>query len=438
MKIAIAGYDTEGKSSYAYFSSQTDADTGNPHELTILDRNTNIELPDGTDSVLGGKYLDGLDRFDLIVRTPGLKPGDIFAANPELSHSKITSQVNEFFQSSPTRNIIGVTGTKGKGTTSSLLTEMLRSTGKDVHLAGNIGVPALDLLPQLSADSWVVLELSSFQLIDLKFSPMIAVCLMVVPEHLNWHADMAEYKTAKQQLFVWQTFDDIAIYFNDSEHSHTIAAAGNGAKVPYYAPPGAIIDDGAISIGGQIICHTSELKLLGEHNWQNACAAVTAAWQVTHNTKALREALISFAGLPHRLEFVREKDGVKYYNDSFGTTPETAIVALRAFQEPKVIILGGSDKGADYGELAQAVKDSNVRRALLIGDQAGRIQDALQHIGYTNFESGGDSMAEIVTTAMAISEPGDVVLLSTGCASFGMFKNYKDRGEQFRAAVNKL
>lgn len=438
MKIAIAGFDTEGRSSYDFFSSQTDPSTGKPHDITILDQKPDLELPAGASRVLGDKYLENLDDYDLVVRTAGLMPRKLFKASPKLSPSKVTTQINEFFRASPTKNIIGVTGTKGKGTTSTLITQMLQAAGKDAHLAGNIGVPALDLLPKLTADSWVILELSSFQLIDVKFSPMIAVCLMVVPEHLNWHEDFAEYKTAKQQLFVWQTFDDIAIYFNASEHSHTIASAGNGAKVPYYAPPGAVIDNGAIAIGGQVICSTSELKLLGEHNWQNACAAVTAVWQVTHNTKALRDVLTSFAGLPHRLEFVRELDGVKYYDDSFGTTPETAIVAIQAFKEPKVVILGGSDKGADYAELAQAVKDGNVRRALLIGDQAGRIQDALQHIEFTDFESGGNSMAEIVTTAMAISEPGDVVLLSTGCASFGMFKNYKDRGEQFKAAVNKL
>jgi UDP-N-acetylmuramoylalanine--D-glutamate ligase len=431
MKIAIVGFDTEGRSSYKYFS-----DAG--HDVTILDQKTDLEVPDGADSVLGPKYLEDLDRFDVVVRTAGLPPRLMCEQNPQLTKSKITTQINEFFAASPTKNIIGVTGTKGKGTTSTLITKMLEAAGKDVHLAGNIGVPALDLLPDLTAESWVVLELSSFQLIDLKHSPMIGVCLMVAPEHLNWHADMAEYITAKQQLFVWQTFDDIAIYLNGNEYSTTIAGAGNGAKVPYFAPPGAIVNHGAITIGGQVICHTSELKLLGEHNWQNVCAAVTAVWQITHSVSALRGELSAFTGLPHRLELVREIDGVRYYDDSFGTTPETAIVAIQAFKEPKVVILGGSDKGADYGELADAVKNGNVRKAVLIGDQAGRIQAALDAAGFTDHTDGGDSMAEIVTTAYAASQPGDVVLLSTGCASFGMFKNYKDRAEQFVSAVKKL
>ncbi len=431
MKVAILGYDVEGRSSYDYY-------TGRGDEVTILDQDLAKIVPAGAASVLGDTYLDDLDRFDLIVRTAGLAPHLLFEKNPSLVKSKVTTQVNAFFEASPMKNIIGVTGTKGKGTTSTLITKMLEAAGKDVQLAGNIGVPALDLIPKLTADSWAVLELSSFQLIDLKYSPSIAVCLMVAPEHLNWHTDMAEYVTGKQQLFVWQTFDDIAIYYNDNEYSTTIASAGNGAKVPYFAPPGAVVDGGCISINGQIICHTKELKLLGQHNWQNACAAVTAAWQITHSVSALRSVLTSFSGLPHRLELVRELDGVAYYDDSFGTTPETAIVAVQSFTQPKVIILGGSDKGASYDELSRAVKAGNVRKVLLIGDQAARIQTALEAAHFTDFVAGGTTMDEIVAIARSTAQSGDVVLLSTGCASFDMFANYKKRGEQFKQSVADL
>ena len=261
---------------------------------------------------------------------------------------------------------------------------------------------------------------------------------MVVPEHLNWHKDMAEYITSKQQLFVWQTYDDIAIFYPDNEYSATIASAGNGAKAPYCENPGAVIVDGCITIGGQEICDVAELKLLGEHNWQNACAAVTTAWQITHSVAAIKSVLTSFDGLPHRLELVRELDGVAYYDDSFGTTPETAIVAMRAFSQPKVLILGGSDKGSDYTELAEAVYTSGVKKALLIGDQAAKIQTALQKAGFMDFDAGGEAMEHIVASARAAAADGDVVLLSTGCASFGMFENYKDRGDQFQKFVQSL
>ncbi|HVW23184.1 MAG TPA: UDP-N-acetylmuramoyl-L-alanine--D-glutamate ligase [Candidatus Saccharimonadales bacterium] len=431
MKIAIAGFDVEGRASYDYFLAQGE------HDITILDQNPLLAVPNGVPSVLGENYLDDLNRFDLIVRTPGLQPRRILNKNPEVT-GKITTQINEFMRVSPTRQIIGVTGTKGKGTTSTLIARMLEAAGKKVHLAGNIGVPALSLLSDIKADDWVVLELSSFQLIDLHLSPHIAVCLMVVPEHLDWHTDVQEYYTAKSQLFVRQTPEDTAIFYANNDVSRQIANVGSGQKVPYFAPPGASIIDGAIQIGGKTICLTSELKLLGEHNWQNVCAAVTAVWQVTQDTKAIKEVLTSFAGLPFRLEFVRELDNVKYYNDSFGTTPETATVAIKAFAQPKVVILGGSDKGASYDELAKTVASSSIRKVLLIGDQAQRIQTALEGASFHDFQPGGANMTEIVANARAAAMPGDVVILSPACASFGMFKNYKDRGNQFNQAVAAL
>lgn len=443
MNVAILGFDAEGQASYEYFMGRGDT-------VTICDQNADKVVPEGALAVLGDDYLTGLDRFELLVRTPGMKPSQILDKNPGVG-SKITSGTNEFFKAAPTQQIIGVTGTKGKGTTTTLVAKMLEASGKTVHVGGNIGVPALSLLPNISADDWVVLELSSFQLIDLQHSPHVAVCLMVAPEHLDWHVDVEEYYTAKEQLFARQGTADVAVYFHDNMISKRIAGAGQGQKVPYFYPPGAEVagdgDDAAIVIDGNTICRTSELKLLGQHNWQNACAAVTAVWYTclqvcqpveTPNVDAMRQVLTSFSGLPFRLEKVRELGGVQYYNDSFGTTPETAIVALQSFSQPKVIILGGSDKGADYTELAQAVKNGNVRQALLIGEQAGRIQAALDAAGFSSYQPGGQTMAEIVETAHKTAQPGDVVLLSTACASFDMFKNYKDRGNQFNAAVASL
>lgn len=431
MKIAILGFDVEGRASYEYFAAQ------GGHELTICDQNPELKVPAGAASVLGDQYLDNLDQYDLLVRTPGLPPQKILEHSPGVE-AKITSQTNEFLKASPTRNLIGVTGTKGKGTTSMMITEMLKAAGKTVYIGGNIGVSPFSFLPKLTKTDWVVLELSSFQLVDMRASPHIGVCLMVVPEHLNWHAQLDDYHQAKSQLFAYQTPDDVAIYFAENDISRQVAAAGQGHKIPYYELPGATIENGNIMIDGGIICRTDELRLPGMHNWQNACAAVTAAWQVTHDTDALRQVLTSFTSLPHRLEFVREVRGVSYYDDSFGTAPETAIVALQAFPQPKVIILGGSDKGAAYDELAQKVVANNVRKAVLIGDQAPRIQAALTRAGFNDFVSGGHTMTEIVAAAKNHAKPGDVVLLSTACASFDMFTNYKDRGEQFKQAVQAL
>ena len=431
MNVALIGFDTDGQSSYEYFTARGDT-------VTICDQNDQVVVPDGAPSQLGAHYLDNLDRFDLLVRTSGMPASKILEANPGVK-SKITTQINEFFAASPTRNIIGITGTKGKGTTSTLTTKMLEAAGKHVFVGGNIGIPPLGFIHELNADSWVVLELSSFQLSDIRYSPPIAVCLMVVPEHLNWHADMADYMEAKSHLFAQQTSEDVAIYFPDSPNSTQIAEAGAGRKLPYYRSPGAWVNGNMITIDGQEICTTDELKLLGKHNWQNVCAAVTAVWQAgVRDIAAMRSVLTTFAGLEHRLELVRELNSVRYYDDSFGTTPETAIVAMEAFTQPKVTILGGSDKGAQYDGLAEAVKANNVRKALLIGEQAGKIQAALEAVGFHDFVPGGNDMTAIVNNAHAAAQNGDVVLLSTGCASFDMFTDYKDRGDQFKAAVNAL
>jgi UDP-N-acetylmuramoylalanine--D-glutamate ligase len=431
MRVAILGYNIEGQASYDYFVSQG-------HQVAIRDRDAKLSVPEGASAVLGDTYLDNLDDFDLLVRTAGLSPHKILAKSPG-AEGKITTHLGEFLKVSPTRNIIGVTGTKGKGTTSTLIAKMLQAAGRTVELGGNIGVPPLTFLDKLTADSWVVLEVSSFQLVDLKQSPLIGVCLMVVPEHLDWHADVDEYALAKSQLFAHQTAEDIAIYFADNALSKQIASNGAGQKIPFYAPPGAVVQAGNIMIDDQVICATDDLKLLGQHNWQNVCAAVTAVWQAgVQDVAAIRSVLTSFSGLPHRLSLVRELDGVKYYDDSFGTTPETAIVALQAFDQPKVIILGGSDKGANYVELAKAVAGDHIRAALLIGNQADQIKGALQDAGFSAFSPGGNTMTEIVEMARGVAQPGDIVLLSTGCASFDMFKDYHDRGQQFIEAVQAL
>jgi UDP-N-acetylmuramoylalanine--D-glutamate ligase len=442
MNIAIIGYGVEGQAALDYY-----AKTG--ANITVCDQNTEISLPENVGQQLGPDYLKNLDRFDLVFRSAGIQPSVILAENPQVA-SKITTTINEFLRVCPTKNVIGITGTKGKGTTSTLIAKMLEADGKQVFLGGNIGLSPFSFLSELTLDSWVVLELSSFQLIDLQRSPHIGVCLMIVPEHLNWHADMAEYTEAKSQLFKNQIVNDIAIYFANNELSQQVASGGSGQKIPYFESPGAEIIDGTIVIDGQTICATSELKLLGEHNWQNACAAVTVVWQTTQNVDAIRSVLTTFGGLEHRLEFVRELGGVRYYDDGFATTPETVQVALRAFTEPKVVILGGSDKGAEFDELAKTVAGSNVRQVILIGNPASpnykvtapAIEAALRAQNFDKITSlvrpGGPTMTEIVDAAKNAAHSSDVVLLSTASASFDMFENYKDRANQFKQAVLAL
>ncbi len=440
MRIAILGFDRQGRSAYDYWRS------GN--EITICDRNENIELPPGVDRQLGEHYLDNLERFHLLIRTPGLHPKDIVAANNEHILQKVTTVTEEFFRNCPAP-IIGVTGTKGKGTTSSLITEILKAAGKRVHLGGNIGIPPLDLLKnKIQTSDYVVLELANYQLIDLHVSPPVAVCLMVVPEHLDWHTDLAEYVAAKQNIFRYQDDDSLAVFNRRNDLSGEVASVSPALKVSFEVPPvgeepqetfGSYVKDGNIYYEDQAVCATSEVALLGHHNLENVCAAITAVWKIIDgNTAVITQVLRSFKGLPHRLELVRTYNNVSYYDDSFGTTPDSAIVAIQAIPEPKILILGGSDKKASYDRLAQVVATANVRHVITIGVTGPAIKQALQTADYQNISDGGSSITEIVKQAQSLAQPGDAVLLSTACASFDMFKDYVERGEQFTKAVQAL
>lgn len=445
MKIAILGYGTEGQAALEYWGAAEKA-----NQITVCDQQ-NVTVPDDVNVQSGADYLKQLDQFDLLVRSPGLYPGDIIQANPDSPDilNKVTSVTNEFFRVCPTKNIIGITGTKGKGTTSTLVAELLRAAGKTVHLGGNIGVAPLTMLQAgITADSWVVLELSSFQLIDLQTSPKIGTCLMVVPEHLNWHHDMDEYLAAKQQLFAHQTTDDLVIFNRTNANSRKVVSISPAHARSYEVPAlgmapqqttGAYVKDTTIYMDGTPVCEIADVALLGRHNLENACAAIATVWDlVEHNTELITSVLRTFKGLEHRLEFVRELDGVRYYDDSFGTTPETASVAVQAFSQPKVIILGGSDKQVSFDDLARVVASQQVRSVVLIGETAPQIEQALRQAGFSGIVAGGTDMTTIVATAQSQAKPGDVVLLSTGCASFGLFKDYKDRGQQFKTAVTAL
>jgi UDP-N-acetylmuramoylalanine--D-glutamate ligase len=209
--------------------------------------------------------------------------------------------------------------------------------------------------------------------------------------------------------------------------------------VPYLEAPGARVERGRIVMGETDICGADEVGLIGPHNLENVCAAITATWElVGHNPEPVRQAVRAFTGLEHRLEVVREVDGVRYVDDSFATTPETAMAALASFAAPKVMILGGSEKYSHYEELGRAVAAANVRHAVLIGDMAPKLQAALGAAGFTDITLGTERMADMVEAARRAARKGDVVLLSPACASFGLFKNYKDRGDQFKAAVRAL
>jgi UDP-N-acetylmuramoylalanine--D-glutamate ligase len=427
MNIAIAGYAVEGKSNFKYFSNLG-------HAVTIIDERLAVDdVPSGVATRFGSGAFKDLDDFDMVVRTASMSPKKLQGAK------KIWSATNEFFSMCPAP-IIGVTGTKGKGTTASLTASILRKGGKTVHVVGNIGVPPLDELPHITADDLVVYELSSFQLWDLEQSPHIAVILMIEPDHLDVHDNFNDYVAAKQHIVRRQTTADIVVFTKDNQFSADIANSTLARKKPVQAPETAHIADGAFWYGEKRLCATSALQLPGVHNLHNACMAITAAWEYLQDSVAIEAGLHDFTGLPHRLKFVRTVNGVAYYDDSIATTVGSAIAAIAAFDQPKVMILGGSGKGiTDFDELAGKAASGGVKRALLIGEQADAIRQSFMRLGLrTDSFDSSVSMKDIVQFAKDIAQPGDVVILSPACASFGMFKNYADRGDQFVAAVNAL
>lgn len=428
MKVAIAGYGVEGKASYEYFVSK-----GN--DVTILDERDQIaDLPVGAKTVLGAPAFTNLGEYDMVIRTPSLPPKKLASAR------RIWSATNEFFAECPAQ-IIGVTGTKGKGTTSSLTAAILQKSGKTVHLVGNIGTPALAMLATIKSEDIVVYEMSSFQLWDLEKSPHIAVVLMVEPDHLNVHADFEDYAMAKGNIAAHQLATDVLIYHPTNQTSARIAQLSPAAtKLRYQTSEAAHVENGHVIINGIDICPVDEVGLLGEYNLQNVCAALSASWQVVQNASAAALAIRDFKGLEHRLEFVAEKAGVRYFNDSYSSAPTATMGAISAFDGPVVLIAGGYDRGIDFAPLAAAiVKSGNIRRVLAIGQTKTRMVEALQTAGYNAAEViDAQDMGEIVSLAARDAAPGDTVLLSPGCASFDMFLNFTERGKAFKKAVGGL
>ena len=432
MRIAIAGFGIEGRSNYAYFRRVfPDA------EVVIVDEHNLLEnLPSEVDAILGDDAFSQLNDFDMVVRTAGLPPRKI------VTTGKIWSATNEFFARCAEKDItiIGVTGTKGKGTTSSLIASILRVAGKTVHLVGNIGVPALEVLSQIKPGDIVVYELSSFQLWDLERSPQIAVVLMIEPDHLDVHADFTEYILAKSRITRFQNASDRVIYHPTNRYSQSIAGSSDGRKQRYGAieDGGVYVAENTFFVQKNAICGVDTLHLAGVHNWENACAAISAVLAVAPDATngQIATGLSSFKGLSHRLKLIAEVRGVKYYDDSIATTPGSAIAALRAFDAPKIIILGGSDKGASYDEVITVAKETGAR-VIAVGQTGQIIYELCQQQGVTVEREEG-LMHAVVERASRTATPGSVVILSPASASFDQYTSYVDRGNQFIEAVNNL
>ena len=414
MKIAILGYGAEGQSAAAYFQKAH-------HETKIFDH-------------FEGQDLESfhLADYDLVMRSPSVRPQGNW------------SSVTKYFFAKCPCPIIGVTGTKGKGTTCSFITSILEHLGHKVWLVGNIGTPALDVLDQVKPEDVVVYELSSFQLWDLDFSPHIALVLRIEPDHLNVHKDFDDYVAAKSNITRHQTSYDYCIYYRDNAESKKIAQLSPGQKYCYPKTKDREIIDQVLN----------SLTVPGQHNREDAEAALLAIAAyyrqnpcqfIQEHLSTIQQALHDFKGLPHRLQFLREVNQVAHYDDNFSASFPALDVALAAFPEQDIILIaGGKDRGIDPAPAKNRIfQTANVRKVFLIGETSSILAKGEDPTKYQICDSldGAFASARKLANELAQNPKHNlpvVLLMSPGAPSFDMFKNFSDRGEQFQKLVQEL
>lgn len=402
-------------------------------ELTARDKDENSTV-DGVRMITGAAYLDGIDE-DVIFRSPGVRP-DKIKAKPG---AVIISEMEAFFQVCPCP-IVAVTGSDGKTTTTTLIAEMLRAAGKTVWLGGNIGRPLFADSGKMKPDDIAVVELSSFQLMDMKHSAHVAVVTNVAPNHLDWHLSLDEYKCAKQNVYRHQAAGDILVVNADNEVTRSYAQGAVGTVRTFSrnetVDKGCCFDGEFIWLNGEKLMPRSELRLPGMHNVENFMAAAAAVYHI-----AGREACISvgrsFGGVEHRIEPVRTLRGVRYYNDSIASSPSRTAAGLMSFDQKLILIAGGYDKHIPYDDLGKIINE-RVKLLILTGDTAPKIRDACLKAGNGPEIMQTDDLRGAVLAAADRAEEGDIVIMSPASASFDKFKNFEQRGNYFKEIVAEL
>lgn len=416
--------------------------------ITAADKRTEEQLGEtahelkamGVTLKTGADYLENIGG-DYIFKTPGIRYDvpQLLAAKDK--GSVITSEMEVFFELCPAK-MIAITGSDGKTTTTTLVSEILKKMGRRVHLGGNIGKPLLPEIEDIKADDVAVLELSSFQLHTMKHSPDVAIITNMTPNHLDWHTSFEEYMDAKRNIYLHQSRDGVLVLNKSDKESYNCRAGAKGElRLFGYDEDCAVYSkDGAIYAFGSEVMKTSDIKIPGEHNVQNYMAAIAAVGPGCG--EAAKEVAKTFGGVPHRIELVRVKDGVRYYNSSIDSSPNRTINTLKVFDKV-ILIAGGKDKGIPYDELGPSLAEKT-KALFLVGMTAGVISEALKK--YTEKTGkGGDipvnfceSYEQAVKLAADFAKEGDVVLMSNASTSFDLFKNFEERGNLFKKLVNEL
>ena len=386
----------------------------------------------------GGGHPDRIFiESDLIVLSPGVpKIPQVLAARRHGVRVISELELGWVLSDAP---FVGITGTNGKSTVTTLVGLMLRKAGKKTLVAGNIGNALTEAPELLRGQDWIVAELSSFQLEDIDtFRPRVAAILNITQDHLDRYADIAEYGEAKARVFENQRADDVLVLNFDDPLVRALASRAASRVVPFSRSErhqnGAYIENGRLTVGGESVCGADEILIKGVHNLENAMAAAAMAIAAGADRASVASVLREFPGLEHRLELVREKDGVAYINDSKGTNVGAVVKSVEGFDRPVVLIAGGLDKGSDFSPLAPLFR-KKVKVLILIGKAAGKMEEAL---GGSAETVRAATLQDAVRLAANRAASGDVVLLSPACASFDMFKDFEDRGRQFKEAVQAL
>lgn len=393
--------------------------------------------------ILGELSEEVMETLDLVVMSPGVPTDLPVVLKMRDMGIPIWGEV-ELAYTYGQGDVLAITGTNGKTTTTALLGEIMKNYKESVFVVGNIGNPYTAAALEMREDSVAVAEMSSFQLETIhEFRPKVSAILNITPDHLNRHHTMEAYIKAKEDIAKNQTKEDTCVLNYEDEVTRKIGENVK-ANVLYFSSQrkldrGIYLDDGNIILRQDeeiLVCNVNELKLLGTHNYENVMAAVAMAAAYGTPMEVIRRTIKEFAGVEHRIEFVREKDGVAYYNDSKGTNPDAAIKGIQAMNRPTVLIGGGYDKDSEYEEWIQAF-DGKVKLLVLVGATKEKIAEAAERVGFVSYVMA-DSFEEAVEKCIEAAEPGDAVLLSPACASWGMFKNYEERGDKFKELVNCL
>nr|MBP3258770.1 UDP-N-acetylmuramoyl-L-alanine--D-glutamate ligase [Bacilli bacterium] len=413
--ICILGFGKEGISTYNYLTS---------HGIN------NIKVHDkqekDVDGVYGDNYLEGLDKYDIIIKSPGISLKDIDITNIK---DKLSSELELLLEYSKS-TIIGITGSKGKSTTTSLIYEMLKENGLDTYLLGNIGIPIFDYLDSFKEDSYLVIEMAALQLEYVKHSPHIGVITNLFEEHLDHFGTLDKYYAAKMNMFKYQNSNDYGIYSSDNKDLNEEVVNGSYKATLINNTLDNIVDDYITIDGEKIYNINNKRSIVGKHNLMNIMAALKVAKILNLDMNKCIAAITNFKPLPHRMELVGTFDGITYYDDAIATIPEATIDCIDALKTVDTLITGGKDRGIDYTPLINYINSSNITNIICMPETGYKIADKITKNVYKIEE-----LEDAVAKAKEVTKKGYICLLSPSASSYNKFKNFEEKGNYFQKYV---